>query len=141
MTGKVDITAPGLPKVAEPDTTHPALPSVKETVAALEPVDASPVSTASTLELDPQEDVITDERPVYLPRSVRAQKLDLLAGESTARRGRALRVMKTDGFEGASVENALPATEPSRSASTRTAWILIALVLAALAIFLTTKWL
>ena len=170
MTEKVDITAPVLPKVEdrEEPITNPTLPRLNETAAALEPVIDERL-TSSTLELDPQEDIITDERPVYRPRSIRPAaaespkprvaeapkpgdkpkpKLDMVAGETTARRGRALPARAAaDGFEGASLENVAP-IDTSKSAQLlevmkKGGWIAALLIVASilLAIFLATQFL
>lgn len=150
---EVDTTAPTLPKVedreeeARPDTTMPTLQPVKETMAALEPVADDP---SSTLDVDGEEDIITDERPVYRPRGVRkpvepeaprprsprkASRLDVVA-ETTGQRRALRRPMKSDGFEGASMENVVPTEQATPSAFVvamkKGGWVVVALAVASL---------
>lgn len=163
VTQKVDLTAPVLPRVEDrderPDTTAPSLPRVNETAAALEPV-VDERLTSSTLELDPQEDVITDERPVYRPRSVRKNvepepprpqsprkpsRLDVLAATETTGQRRAIRrPMRSDGFEGASMENMVPAEQatpsPLVTAMQKGGWVVVALAVASLVLIAVLAW-
>lgn len=163
VTQKVDLTAPVLPKVEDrderPDTTAPSLPKVNETAAALEPV-VDERLTSSTLELDPQEDVITDERPIYKPRSVRKNvepepprpqtprkpsRLDVIAAtETTAQRRAVRRPMKTDGFEGASMENVVPTEDAAPSAlvtaMSKGGWVVVALAVVSIVLLAVLAW-
>ncbi len=139
MTDEVDITAPVLPKVGETDTTTPTLQPVKETVAALEPVEAHPATTLE-LEDDAQEDIVTDRHRVPAPKPKAPRALDADVKPPTAQRKAVVKApLRGDGFEVAVSLEALPPTAPvtSRSAQLtalveRSGWVVLALVAAGL---------